>query len=157
MNDPLLVGMLHGLTDRDEQLQPGLQGKPLLVAVVRDRHALGRAPSRRTADCSRGAAVEDAGDVGVIHQGQRLTLGVEPGQDGARIHTDLDQLESDLALDRLDLIGAVDGAHPAFAEDVSERVPARDDPAREEASRRVSSAMFGGPSTVASCSGTPAA
>ena len=75
----------------------------------------------------RGAAVEDAGDVGVIHQGQRLTLGVEPGQHGPRIHADLDQLESDLALDGLGLIGAVNGAHPPFAEDVSERVPTRDD------------------------------
>ena len=70
----------------------------------------------------------------MIHQGQRLTLGVEPGQDGPRIHTDLDQLESDLALDGLGLIGAVNGAHPAFAEDVSERVPTRDDPVRDEAS-----------------------
>ena len=134
MNNPLLVGVLHGLTDRDEQLQSGPQGKPPLVAVRRDRGALDELHHEERLIGLRGAAVEDAGDVGVIHQGQRLTLGVEPGQDGPRIHTDLDQLEGDLALDGLGLIGAVDGAHPAFAEDVSERVPTRDDPVRDEAS-----------------------
>ena len=73
------------------------------------------------------AAVVDAGDVGVVHQGQRLPLGVEPGQHRARVHADLDQLERHLPLDRLSLTGPVDGAHPPLAEDFEQRVPAGDD------------------------------
>ena len=78
-----------------------------------------------------GAAVVDAGDVGVVHQGQRLPLGVEPGQHRARVHADLDQLERHLPLDRLGLLGPVDGAHPPLAEDFEQRVPAGDDLARD--------------------------
>src|SRR5262249_21743611 len=155
--NPLLVGMLHGLTDRDEDLQPGPQSQPPPVAVLRDRVALDELHHEERLIGRRGAAVEDAGDVGVIHQGQRLTLGIEPGQDGPRIHTDLDQLESDLALDGLGLIGAVDGAHPAFAEDVSECVPTCDDPAGDEAFVAGVVGDARGPSVVASCPETSVA
>ena len=74
-----------------------------------------------------GAAVVDAGDVGVVHQGQRLPLGVEPGQHRPRVHAGLDQLERHLPLDRLGLLGPVDGAHAPLAEDFEQRVPAGDD------------------------------
>ncbi len=36
------------------------------------------------------AAVEDAGDVGMVHQGQRLPLGVESSEHRTRVHPDLD-------------------------------------------------------------------
>ena len=100
------------------------------VAVLGDRlpvhqfHHEERLPGRG------GAAVVDAGDVGVVHQGQRLPLGIEPGQHRARVHPDLDQLQRHLTLDRLGLVGPVDGAHPPFAEDFQQRVPAGDDLAR---------------------------
>ena len=103
VDDPLLVGVLHGLADRDEQLQPGPHREPLPVAVVGDRLALDQLHHEERLVGLGGAAVEDAGDVGVVHQGQRLPLGVEPGQDRPRVHADLDQLEGDLALDRLGL------------------------------------------------------
>ena len=44
VDDPLLVGVLHRLADRDEQLQPGLHRQPLLVAILGERHALAPAP-----------------------------------------------------------------------------------------------------------------
>ena len=44
VDDPLLVGVLHRLADRDEQLQPGLHREPLLVAVLGERHAPAPAP-----------------------------------------------------------------------------------------------------------------
>ncbi len=84
-----------------------------------------------------GAAVVDAGDVRVVHQGQRLALGVEPGQHRARVHADLDQLQRHLPLDRCGLLGPVDGAHPPLAEDFEQRVPAGDDLARDLIRRAV--------------------
>ena len=49
----------------------------------------------------RGAAVKDLGDVGMIHQGQGLTLRLEPGDDPPGIHARLDDLERHLPADRL--------------------------------------------------------
>ena len=108
VDDPLLVGVLHGLADGDEQLQPGPDGKPMLVAVVGDRHAAHQLHHEERLAGRGRAAVVHAGDVRMVHQGQRLPLGIEPGQHGARVHADLDQLERHLPLDWLGLIGPVD-------------------------------------------------
>ena len=132
VDDPLLVGVLHGLADRDEQLQPGPDREPVLVAIVGDRHAADELHHEERLVRLRGAAVVDAGDVGMVHQGQRLAFGVEPGQHRARVHAGLDQLERHLPLDRLRLLGPVDGAHAPLAEDFEQRVPAGDDLARDE-------------------------
>ena len=40
VDDPLLMGVLDRLADRHEQLQPLARRQLLLVAVLRDRHAL---------------------------------------------------------------------------------------------------------------------
>ena len=44
MDDPLLVGVLHGPADQDEQLQPIADRELLAVAVVGDRECRGPAP-----------------------------------------------------------------------------------------------------------------
>ena len=62
------------------------------------------------------AGVEDLGDIGVIHHRQRLPLGLEPGDDLGGIHARLDDLERDLAADRLFLLGHVDDTHAPFAD-----------------------------------------
>src|SRR5208283_5100126 len=60
------------------------------------------------------AAVQHLGDVGVIHQRQRLAFGFEAGDDLPGVHAQLDDLEGDLADDRLALFGHVNHAHAAF-------------------------------------------
>ena len=47
----------------------------------------------------------------MVHQRQGLALGLEPGDDLARVHPRLDDLEGDLAADGLRLLGHVDDAH----------------------------------------------
>ena len=49
----------------------------------------------------------------MVHQGQRLALGFEPGQHFLGVHARLDDLEGDAALDRFLLLGHID--HPAAA------------------------------------------
>ena len=39
VNDSLLVCVLHGVTDGDEQLQPLVDGQAILVAELTDRDA----------------------------------------------------------------------------------------------------------------------
>ena len=80
VDDPLLVGVLDRLADRHEQLEPLARRELLLVAVLGDRHALDEFHDEvRPAVVGR-AGVEDLGDVRVVHQGQRLPLGLEAGE-----------------------------------------------------------------------------
>ena len=123
MNDPFLMRVLHGLADGDEELQTLPRRQVLLVAVAGDRHPLDQlhheVGSARTAarDVAPGrTGVEHLGDIGVIHQGQRLPLGLEAGQHLATVHARLHQLERDFALHRLRLLGHVDRAHAPFAD-----------------------------------------
>ena len=93
----LLVGVLHRLADRHEQLQPLARRQAVVVAVLRDRHALDQLHDEEGPAVLRRPGVEDPGDVGMVHQGQGLPLGLEAGDDLAAVHARLDQLEGDLA------------------------------------------------------------
>ena len=72
------------------------------------------------------AGVEDLGDVGVVHQGQGLPLGLEAGEHLLRVHARLDDLQRHQALDRLGLLGHPDRAHAAFADLLQQLVRADD-------------------------------
>ena len=69
--------------------------------------------------------VEHAGDVGVVHQGQRLAFGIEPGQDGAAVHAGLDDLDGDHPPYRRGLLGHPDAAHATLADLLDELVLTR--------------------------------
>ncbi len=131
VDDPLLVRVLHGPTDLLEQRQPGGDVEAMGVAVVGDGDALDQLHHEERAAVGGRAGVEDAGDVGVLHQGQGLALRLEAGQDVARVHPPLDQLERHLAADRAELLGEEDGAHAALADLLAELVAIGDDRADE--------------------------
>ena len=52
----------------------------VLVAVLGDRHALDQLHDEEGPAVGGRAGVEDLGDVGVVHQGQGLPLGLEAGE-----------------------------------------------------------------------------
>ena len=126
MDDPLLVGVLHGLADRDGQLESLAERQPPLVAEPGDRNALDQLHHEVGASLFGGAGVEDLGDVGVVHQGQCLAFGPEPGQDLAAVHAGLDELQRDGPPHRLGLLGHVDRAHAPLADRLEEFVRADD-------------------------------
>ena len=123
---PFWCGVLHRPADREEQLQP-LAGRQLvLVAELGDRDALDQLHDEVRAARVGGARVEDAGDVRVVHQGQRLPLGVEAGEDLAAVHAGLDDLQGDEPPHRVGLLGHVDRAHAPLADRLQELVGADD-------------------------------
>ena len=81
VDDALLVGVLNRLADRDEQLQPLPRGELALITESGDRHALDQLHHEEGSAGFGRSRVQDLGDVGMIHQGQRLPLGLEAGQD----------------------------------------------------------------------------
>ena len=92
-----------------------------------------------TADCS---AVEDAGDVGVVHQRQGLPLRLEAGDDLAGVHARFNELERNLAPHRLLLLGDEDQPHAPFADLLHELVGA-DDGARALGDRLIKGGPLG--------------
>ena len=52
--------------------------------ILGDRHAMDQLHDEVRAAAVRGAGIEDLGDVGMVHHGQGLPLGLEAGDDLAR-------------------------------------------------------------------------
>ena len=116
MDDAFLVGVLDGLADRHEELQPLADRQVQLIAVLGDGDALDQLHDEVRPAFGRRAGVEDLGDIGMVHQGQGLALRLEAAQDLRGVHARFDDLEGDAAFDRLGLLGHPDGAHAALAQ-----------------------------------------
>jgi hypothetical protein len=122
MDDALLVRMLHAVAQLEEQFEAVAKRQPVAVAVLRDGLAAHVLHGEVRTSFRRAPAVEDPGDRRVIHQCQRLTLGVEPRQDLGGVHSGLYDLDGDLAADRARLFGEPDLTHSAFAETLEQLI-----------------------------------
>ena len=100
----------------DEQFEAFADTELLLVAEVGDGHALDQFHDEVGSARGRLAAVEDPGDVGMVHEGQGLAFGLEAGDHLARVHAGLEHLEGHLAAQRLLLLGHEDDAEAALAD-----------------------------------------
>ena len=100
----------------------------MLVAVLRDRNALDQFHHEVRPAGVGHPAVEDLGDVRVVHDGQGLPLGLEAGDDLAGVHPGLQHLQGHLAADRLGLLGQEHDAEPALANLFQQLVRADDVP-----------------------------
>jgi hypothetical protein len=91
MDDGLEMRVLHPIAHFDEQLQPLTDAHPLLIAISSDGQAGHILHHKvRLAVWSR-AGIEDLGDRGMVHDGQRLPLGLEALQHPLVVHSDLDE------------------------------------------------------------------
>jgi hypothetical protein len=67
MDDPLLMGMLDGVANLDEQIQPVFHAHAVLVAVIGDFDAIDQLHHEvRPASFGR-TSIQNPRDVGVIH------------------------------------------------------------------------------------------
>ena len=79
MDDPLLMRVLHRVTDVHEQFEPILRREAVLVAVLRDRDALDQLHHEVRPAAIRRAGIEHARNIRMIHHRQRLPLRLEAG------------------------------------------------------------------------------
>ena len=99
VNDEVLVGVLHGVADEGEEIEPRVDVECTRVAVARDRlagHVLHR--EERPA-VRRHAAVEQAGDVRMMQPREDLPFPQEPLANLIAGVSAADQLERDLLLE----------------------------------------------------------
>jgi hypothetical protein len=124
MNDPLLVRVLNGVADGDEEFEPLPRRQSAFIAILGNWHPLDEVHDEVRPARGGGSGIQHAGDVGVIHQRQGLAFGLEAGDDLPGVHTGFDQLHRDQTLDRFALLGEVDRAHAALADELDDLVGA---------------------------------
>jgi hypothetical protein len=86
----------------------------VLVAVFRDGDTIDQIHYEVRAAAARLPRTENLGDIGMIHQRERLAFGLEAGNDLPRIHSRFEDFESHLAPDGLLLLGHEDDAEAAL-------------------------------------------
>ena len=101
VDDALLMRVLHGLADGDEQLQSLAGRQVLLVTELRDGDAVDQFHDEVRPARIRRPGVKHFCDVGMIHHRQCLFFGLEPRDHLPRVHTGLDDLQRNASLDRL--------------------------------------------------------
>jgi len=105
VNDALLVCVLNRLAHLNEELEAFAERKRVGIAVVGDFHPGDEFHNEIRVAGRRGAAIEDLGDAGVVHQGQRLAFRLEACNDLLGVHAGLDDLQCDAPPHRLLLLG----------------------------------------------------
>ena len=136
MDDPLLVRVLHRLDDREKHLQALAQGQEMGGAVPVQGDSVDSFHDEVRTAVFGFAGVEDARDIRVIENRERLPLGFETSKNFARVHPRLDEFDRDRTLDRLILLGGVDDAHAAFPERVQNSKRTDSSRVRDVGSRR---------------------
>jgi hypothetical protein len=122
VDDPLLVGVLNRLAHLDEQPEPVADTQAAPIAVVGDRDTADQLHDEVWMTLVGHSGVKHFGDVRVVHEGEGLPLGLEPGDHLVRVHSRLDQLEGYLPADWVVLLGDEYHPHPAFADQFHEPV-----------------------------------
>jgi hypothetical protein len=142
VDDPLLMGVLDGLADRHEQLQPLPGRQVIVVAVPCDGDAVDQFHDEEGPAGFSRAGFEDLGDVDMVHHGQGLPLRFEAGHDLGAVHAELDDLQGDLAADGLFLLGHVDDTHATLADLLKQLVRPDATAGAFDADRRVGRPSF---------------
>jgi hypothetical protein len=93
MNDPFLVGVLDCSTDLDEQFKTLPRQQLILIAVIRDFNAEHQLHDKKRTPAGGHSGIKDFGDIGMIHERERLALGFEPGYHLRRVHAQFDHLK----------------------------------------------------------------
>ena len=116
MDDALLMRVLDGLADPDEQGQTLAGRQPVLVAVIRDANPAHQLHHEIWPSGGRAARIKHLGDVRVIHQRQGLPLRLESSDDGFGVHPRFQDLEGDTPPNRGLLLGHENDADTALAD-----------------------------------------
>jgi hypothetical protein len=122
VDDRVLVGVLDPLADQHEQMEPLLRRQSLSIAELGDRHPLNMLHGKVRPPAFGRSGAEDLCHVRVVHHGQRLAFGLEPGDDPLCVHPALDDLQGHTTANRSLLLGQVDDTHSALAKNTENLV-----------------------------------
>ena len=123
MDDSLLMRVLDGAANLDEQRQPLVVVQFIFVAVIRDLYSAHEFHHEKRPAIFGGAGVQHARDVRMIHHRERLPFGFKTRDHRFGIHPQLDHFHGDQTTNRFLLFRHVDRAATAFANFLEQLVP----------------------------------
>ena len=116
VDDALLMSVMHRLADGDEKLQPVAEVELVLIAVAGDGAALDQLHDEVGHAFVGLPGIEDAGDVFMLHERQRLPFGGKATKDDGAIHAAFEDLDRHEALDGLHLLRTINDAESTLAQ-----------------------------------------
>src|SRR6478736_3619323 len=96
----------------------------MLITIVRDLDATDEFHDEEWPPGFRRPSIEYLGDVWMVHQSQRLSLGFEPGDDAPGVHAWLDDFQRNLATNGFLLFRHEHHTAPSLADLLEQFVPA---------------------------------
>ena len=116
VNDAPVVGVLNAVADLKKDTEPFLHRQLVVIAVLVDRTTLNILHHEVGTAVRRGTRFVHPSDVGVVHERQCLSLGLEPQHDLFSVHPLPDELQRDTPADGLLLLGQIDHPHAPIAD-----------------------------------------
>ena len=116
MNHAFLVRVLDGPANLNEQFEPFVGGQMVFVAIIGDLDAPHQFHDEERPARVRGARIQHFGDVGMVHQRQRLPLGFKSGDHIFGLHAQLDDLQRHPAANRRRLFSHIHHPAPPLAD-----------------------------------------
>src|SRR5262245_52811549 len=114
--------VLDGAADRYKQLKPFAGRQPMLIAVLGYRYSGNMLHDKKWPSVVRDSSAINLSNVGVIHEGERLTLRLKACHDFASVHPDLDDLQRHFPPEWRVLFGQIDDPHATLSECVKDSV-----------------------------------
>ena len=126
MDHQVLMRVVDGGADGEEEIQPFADGEPVGIAVLIDRGSGDEVHHEIGPPVRGGAAIQEFGDIGVIEVRQDLAFGIEAFERVVAEDAAADDLDGDhFAVQVVDAHGLVDRAHAAFGDELHDAVGAQ--------------------------------
>lgn len=120
-----MVGVLDGVADLQEEVEALGGVEAFLVAPFVDRESIDVLHDDVRAAVVGGAAIEEAGNIGVIEGGDNLPFAAEALEDAVRLHAAVDDFDGDLfVVGFVGAVGEINGTHATAAEGLVDGVGA---------------------------------
>src|SRR5437667_2918948 len=116
MNDSFLVRVLNRVANPYEKFEPLPNRELLPVAIIGNAKTFHIFHDEERPSGFRRPTIKDFGDVRMIHQRQGLPFSFKPRDHRPGIHSQLDDLKSDAAVDRFLLVRQINYSATAFAD-----------------------------------------
>src|SRR6266478_3288695 len=116
MNDSFLVRMLNRVANLYEQFEPLPNRELLPVAIIGNAKPFHIFHDEERPSGFGRPTIKDFGNVRMIHQRQGLPFSFKPRDHRPGIHSQLDDLKGDAAMDRLLLFRQINDSATAFAD-----------------------------------------
>jgi hypothetical protein len=111
VNDGFLVGVLDGFADLNEETETIAKRQFFLVAILSDGKPLNVFHDEVGLSAESGASIENFGNAGMIHDGERLTFRLKALKSDGVEHAGTDELQGHLTANRRGLFGKPNLTH----------------------------------------------